>query len=200
MKDSASLYLERLKELMGSVSVTDASGVELSFEEGIERAAGMLKGLAAKGNKIMFCGNGASAAISSHMAADFSKNAGLRAMAFNDGALLTCLSNDLGYAHVFESAVGIYADADDCLFAISSSGASENVLNGARAAVDSGCAVITCSGFSSDNPLRRLGTLNFYVPGPLYGLVEVVHHAVCHCILHVIVDTDTTTPASEKRL
>jgi D-sedoheptulose 7-phosphate isomerase len=200
VKDSAALYLERLKEAVASVVVTDASGTTLSFEEGIAHAAAMLKELTGKGGKIMFCGNGASAAISSHMAADFSKNGGLRAMAFNDGALLTCLANDLGYDNVFENAVKIYADPGDCLFAISSSGESENVVRAVQAALARGCAAITCSGFSEGNRLRPMGTVDFYVPAPLYGLVEVVHHAICHCILHVIVDTDTSVPASEKRL
>jgi hypothetical protein len=51
----------------------------------------------------MFIGNGGSAAIASHMTADYSKNGGIRAVAFNDASLLTCLSNDFGYARVREA-------------------------------------------------------------------------------------------------
>jgi hypothetical protein len=52
----------------------------------------------------MFIGNGGSAAIASHMAIDFTKNGGMPAMCFNDGAALTCLGNDLGYEEVFAGA------------------------------------------------------------------------------------------------
>ena len=134
----------------------------------------------------MFIGNGASAAISSHIATDFLKNGRIRAIAFNDSTLLTCISNDIGYEHVFEKPIEMFADEGDVLFAISSSGRSENVLRGVRAARTRKCRVITLSGFDSDNPLFLLGDINFYVPAQSYGPVEIIHHSICHCILDVI--------------
>ena len=47
--------------------------------------------------KIMIIGNGGSAAIASHVAIDLWKNCGIRALAFNDSSLLTCISNDFSY-------------------------------------------------------------------------------------------------------
>ena len=49
------------------------------------------------GNKLIFVGNGGSAAIASHMATDYSKNGDIRSLALNDSSMLTCLGNDLGY-------------------------------------------------------------------------------------------------------
>jgi len=112
----------------------------------------------------MFIGNGASAAIGSHQALDYWKNGGMRAVTFNDLALLTAVSNDFSYAEVFEKPIEMFADAGDILLAISSSGRSENILRGADAARKQGCRVITFSGFRPDNPLRSRGELNFYVP------------------------------------
>ena len=135
--------------------------------------------------KIMFIGNGGSAGIASHLAIDFSKNAGLRAQAFNDAAALTCLGNDLGYENVFAEQIKSHAKLGDLLIAISSSGRSENILGAVKAARNRCCNVITLSGFGSRNRLRRMGDLNFYVPSHRYGLVEIAHLALCHAALDI---------------
>ena len=80
----------------------------------------------------------------------------------------------------------MYADKDDIVCAISSSGRSENILRGVRAAQNQGCQIISLSGFDPDNPLRAMGHMNFYVPVHSYGPVEVIHHSICHCILDAI--------------
>jgi len=140
----------------------------------------------AAGNKLIFVGNGGSAAISSHMATDYSKNGDVRAMALNDASMLSCLGNDLGYERVFAKQIELYARADDLVIAISSSGRSANILNGVKAARAAKCAVVTFSGFASDNPLRRLGDLNFYINSDRYGFVEIGHLTICHAILDFI--------------
>lgn len=135
------------------------------------------------GNKLMFIGNGGSAGITSHMAVDFSKNGSLRATAFNDGSMLTCLGNDLGYENVFAKQVEWQGREGDVLIAISSSGQSKNILNGVQAGRERGCRVITFSGFKDDNPLRESGDLNFYIRSGEYGFVELAHQALIHAIL-----------------
>ena len=138
--------------------------------------------------KLIFIGNGASASISSHMSTDYWKNGGIRAIAFNDSSLLTCISNDYGYKHVFEKPIEMFADTGDILIAISSSGKSENILNGVEAARLKNCHVITCSGFETNNPLRTLGDLNFFVPSKDYGPVEILHLSILHCIVDCIIE------------
>ena len=88
------------------------------------------------GSKIIFVGNGGSAGIASHLAIDFSKNGGLRALAFNDPAALTCLGNDLGYENVFAKQLDFHARPGDLLIAISSSGRSPNILGAVKMARD----------------------------------------------------------------
>ena len=138
--------------------------------------------------KLIFIGNGASASISSHMSTDYWKNGGIRAIAFNDSSLLTCISNDYGYKHVFEKPIEMFADTGDILIAISSSGKSENILNGVKAARVKNCHIITCSGFETNNPLRNLGDLNFFVPSKDYGPVEILHLSILHCIVDCIIE------------
>jgi D-sedoheptulose 7-phosphate isomerase len=131
-------------------------------------------------------GNGGSSAIASHMATDYSKNGDVRAMALNDSSMLTCLGNDLGYDRVFAKQIELYARPDDLVIAISSSGRSANILNAVKAARAAKCAVVTFSGFTADNPLRRLGDINFYVASDRYGFVEIGHLTICHAILDFI--------------
>lgn len=137
---------------------------------------------------VYFIGNGGSAAIASHMAADWLKNGGMAAQCFNDGALTTCLANDTGYENVFSIPLNRHAKPGDLLVAISSSGKSANITHATEIAIASYMKVITLSGFSPNNPLRKLGHVNFYVPSDKYGVVEVSHHAICHAILDAVID------------
>ena len=143
----------------------------------------MARGATEGGGTIFFIGNGGSAGIASHMAIDYSKNGGMRALAFNDGAYLTCLGNDLGFEQVFAKALDLHARKGICSIAISSSGRSANILNGVDIARERGCSVITFTGFGPDNPLRGRGDLNFYLASEDYGFVEVGHLALIHSIL-----------------
>lgn len=180
-------YYKTLSLLFDSIKVTDKEGNEIEFFHGIRNVCSLIRLKADSGGKLMFIGNGASAAISSHMATDCWKNGGIRAVAFNDGSLLTCISNDYGYKYVFEKPIEMFADNGDILIAISSSGKSENILKGVHTAKLKECNVITLSGFKDDNPLSVMGDYNFYVPSQEYGPVEIIHHSICHSILDSII-------------
>lgn len=182
----AEKFYRELEGFLRSVETSDGGGNALRFYDGIEMAARLIDEHTKRGAKLMFIGNGASQAISSHMAADFCKNGGIRSIAFTDPSLLTCISNDCGYAQLFQKSIALFADEGDVLIAISSSGRSENVLNGCSAAREKKCAVITLTGFQGDNPLRAMGDINFYVPAPNYGPVEIIHHSICQCIFEAV--------------
>lgn len=182
-------YYEKIKGLIDSVEVTDKGLKKKGFYDGVYEASELIQKQISLGRKLIFIGNGASATISSHQATDFWKNGGMRAIAFNDAALITCVSNDIGYKHVFEKSIEMFADVGDILVAISSSGQSENIIKGAEAAKNKNCEIITLSGFSHDNPLRSKGKINFYVPSNFYGHVEILHHSICHCVLEYIMES-----------
>lgn len=186
MQRTAKEFYDHLRQSMDSVRVTDRDAKTLDLFAGVDAAIQLILEQDRQRRRIMFIGNGASAAISSHMATDFTKAGGLRATAFNDASLLTCMGNDFGYEQVFQKPIEMLADEGDVLFAISSSGKSVNILNGVRAALEKPCKVITLSGFKDDNPLCTMGDLNFYVPSGDYGPVEVLHHSICHCILDML--------------
>lgn len=185
---SAPSFLSGLIEVLGRVEASDAGGAPLGVEWAFAAAVALLRDQAARHRKLIFIGNGGSASIASHQAVDYWKNGGLRAIAFNDSALLTCVANDFGFPHVFEKPVEMFADPGDILIAISSSGQSENILRGVGAARRQRCHVITLSGFKPDNALRFMGDLNFYAPSTSYGEVEITHLAICHAIVDRIIE------------
>jgi D-sedoheptulose 7-phosphate isomerase len=154
----------------------------------LEAAVKQFKATQKKGRKLIFVGNGGSAAIASHVAVDLTKTAGIRAINFNEADLLTCLSNDYGYEHWVEQALGFYADKGDLVILISSSGKSKNILLGAAKAKKMGLDIITFSGFKKDNPLRGMGSLNFWVNSKSYNFVEMAHHVWLLSIVDKIVE------------
>lgn len=137
--------------------------------------------------KIMIIGNGGSAGIAMHALQDYANIGGLKTLDFYGPALLTCMANDYGYENVFSKPIEMFAESGDRLFAISSSGKSPNILNACESALAKGCYIVTFSGFSPDNPLRKLGNLNFYVPSTHYGFVELAHQVLIHCILDLFI-------------
>ena len=189
LKESAENYYRHLSSLLGKIEATQKDGSSLDFFLATEFVGNLAMEQTSTGKKLIFIGNGASASISSHMATDYWKNGGMRAVAFNDAALLTCISNDCGYENVFGKPIEMFADEGDILIAISSSGNSENILNGVYAAKAKGLKIVTLSGFKSDNPLRSNGDINFFVPDSYYGPVEVVHLSIGHCILDAIIES-----------
>jgi len=178
-------YLESLHNVISQAEVTDSEQSSVDPVRAIEQTIGWLHEVRDARKKNIFIGNGGSAAIASHMAIDYSKNGRLPSLAFNDGAALTCMGNDLGYENVFAEQILLHAREGDLLFAISSSGASPNITTAVSQAKDVGCRVVTLSGFREDNPLRRCGELNWYVKSPEYGFVEIAHLVICHTILDI---------------
>lgn len=176
-------YLKNLIKCLQDIRITDKKHMALPLGRAVSAITDLILRRFRKGSKVMFIGNGGSASIASHISTDFLKNAKIPAIAFNDSSLITCLSNDLGYEYVFEKPIEMLAKKADILFSISSSGKSKNILNATKKAKARGCFVVTFSGFSKDNPLRKLGDINFYVPSASYGFVEIIHLAICHCIV-----------------
>jgi D-sedoheptulose 7-phosphate isomerase len=176
-------FFKELAKLASRTLVTDNRNRRISIAKAESVLLSKLRYCRIKGYKVMLIGNGGSAAIASHIAADLLKNSGIPTLTFYEGSLLTCISNDLGYKEVFAKPLGFLAKAGDILFVVSSSGMSENILRAVACARKKGCFVVSLSGFSKDNQLRRLGDLNFWCPSYCYGLVETAHLAICHSLV-----------------
>src|SRR5882724_10826251 len=113
-----------------------------------------------RGQHLFLAGNGASAMMASHFAADACKNAGLKGMAFNDAALLTATANDVAFEEVFSLPLRRLANSGDLLIAISSSGNSANIVRAVETARSTSMQVVTLTGMRADNRVRACGDLN----------------------------------------
>lgn len=141
----------------------------------------------AAGGKMILAGNGASAAIASHAAVDFTKTAGVRAVNFNEADLITCLANDYGYERWLEKALEFHADAADLVLLISSSGRSPNIVRAAEHSRSRGLQLVSLTGFASDNPVGRLADLNLWVDSHAYNVVEATHQIWLSSVCDLIV-------------
>ncbi len=182
-------YLQELTVGGRGLTVTNREGHALSTDDGFSAWVETTHQTHARGGSLYVIGNGGSAGIASHMAEDACKNAGLRALAFNDPAFLTAIANDEGFDCVFSTPLERHARPGDLLISISSSGNSPNVVKALEAAPRLGISVITLSGFDASNRSRAMGDLNFYWAQRRYGWVECGHQVVMHFWLDQYLNT-----------
>lgn len=142
----------------------------------LDEAVLMMESTRVRRGKVLIAGNGGSAAMASHVSVDLTKTAKLRAVNFNEADLITCFANDYGHENWISSALECYADTNDLVILISSSGKSMNIVNAAIKAKQMNLGLITFSGFSPDNPLRKMGDLNFWANSNIYNIIEMTHH------------------------
>lgn len=148
----------------------------------------IIKGAHKSNKKTLIFGNGGSAAIASHFSVDLTKNARVRCTNYNESDLLTCFSNDYGYDKWVEKAIEFYSDEDDILILISSSGSSKNMINAANYAKKNKIkTIITLTGNKEDNPLKKLGDINFWVDSSAYNHIENIHQIILLSLVDLII-------------
>lgn len=151
------------------------------WTDDIDRSLKQLKKLiietSERGKKVIIQGNGGSAAMASHFTVDLTKNAGVRAVNFNEPDLITCFANDRGYENWIVEALKFYADEGDLVILVSSSGRSSNIVSACRYCIERKHIVVTFTGMDPENPLKTVNSLglNFYVNSYAYNLIENVH-------------------------
>lgn len=182
-------YVTAVSVGLRDLTVTDQSGARLSHEDGFRQWVAFTHDVDQRRQHVYFIGNGASAGIAGHIAADACKNGGLRAQVFNDAPLLTATGNDVAFDQVFALPLTRFGRAGDLLVSISSSGRSPNIVRALECARAIGLHLVTLSGMAPDNPSRTSGDLNFYVPSDRYGWIECAHQVVLHYWLDQYVGT-----------
>lgn len=177
-------YVDKLIDTLHKVTIYDKSHTAFcSYTVGMQV---MIKALCAARERqgcVFFIGNGGSAAIASHMTADFMKNGGMRTCSLMEHSVLTCMGNDYGYEYVYAEQLKYLGREGDVLIAISSSGNSENILNAVRAARDKKMEVMSFTGFRPDNQLLLMGDYQIFVPSEKYGFVESIHNLMLQQIV-----------------
>jgi D-sedoheptulose 7-phosphate isomerase len=160
--------------------VTDRYENRISQEDGTTQCCEYLSHVQQHKGVVHCIGNGGSAAIAAHLHNDLAKAGGIRSQIYTSSPLLTAYCNDESYAVAYAQQLQLWVEPNDLLIAISSGGASENILRAVAVAQKAEATVITLSGFSPDNPLRQTGDTNFYLPASDYGIVEMGHSILCH--------------------
>ncbi len=161
-----------------------------SYGDGIKLLVDVFTEKKKAGAKVYFIGNGGSAAIASHMTADYMKNGGMNTVSLYDNAVTTCMGNDYGYGHVFSKPLSFLASDGDLLVAISSSGKSQNIINSIKVAEEKGVEVVSLTGFDDDNPAREMASVSVYVPSHKYGIVESIHNLILQEVVDLIMERD----------
>ena len=188
--------IENLNAVLLHLSVRDRAGKEVEPDSAFLSWKNLT--LRARENRktVYLIGNGASASMASHIAADLAKNARVRTEVFTDLSLITAVGNDLSYEDVFAEPLRIKMTEGDMLIAISSSGQSPNVIKAIQEATRLGGLVITLSAMKRNNTLQSQGILNFYVPAESYGMAETSHAAILHYWVDQMVATKTENTTS----
>lgn len=143
------------------------------------------------GGKVMFCGNGGSAADAQHLAAELSgryelNRAGIAGLALTtDTSALTAIANDFGYDRVFARQVEALGRPGDVLYAISTSGNSANVIAAVEAARKIGVKVIAVTGAAGGRMKADCDVL-LNVPADKAAHIQEMHIAVGHMICGLV--------------
>ena len=161
--------------------------------EKLEKCAEFVEKALSEGHKVLFCGNGGSAADSQHLAAEFvgrfqKERKGLPAIALTvDTSILTAVANDYGYDTVFARQVQALGKPGDVLIAISTSGNSKNILLAAEEAKAKG---ITCIGMTAEGggKMAEACDICLAVPTKVTARAQEIHilmgHILCELVDH----------------
>ncbi|WP_037363545.1 SIS domain-containing protein [Selenomonas ruminantium] len=183
-------YIQRLIEKLRATEFLQGCQTCSSYEDGVQLLVNAFTKYKQAGSQIFFIGNGGSAAIASHMTADFMKNGGMNTYSLYDNAVMTCMSNDYGYENIFSRPLAFWAKQGDLLVAISSSGNSSNIISAIDTVKEKKGFVITFTGFDSDNKAKQKGDINVYVPCNKYGIVESIHTIILQQVVDTILERD----------
>ena len=156
-----------------------------SLEIKIDEAASLMHETLTSDGKLMFCGNGGSAADSQHLAAEFvgryiNDRPPIAAIALStDTSALTCISNDYGYEHVFSRQVSSLGRAGDTLIGISTSGNSANVIRAVEAAKQKGVRTVALLG-RDGGALKDMVDVAIVVPSNVTAHIQEAHIFIGH--------------------
>ena len=143
------------------------------------------------GNKVLWFGNGGSAADAQHLAAEFSgrflrerRGYPSEALTVNTSAV-TAISNDFGYEQLFARMVEALAKPGDVVVGITTSGTSKNVVRGLEAAKRAGATTVAFSG-NGGGPVADVADLALIGPDGYSAIVQEVHITMGHIICDLV--------------
>ena len=170
-------YQKNLDYLNESLNIAN---FQLELVDKIIEVSNVCNKIIKNGGKILFCGNGGSAADSQHLAAEivvrFKDNRRpLPALALTtDTSVITSISNDFSFEEVFSKQLEAIGTERDILIAISTSGESKNILKALVKAKEIGMSTISMTGSSTKN-VEKLSDYLFSIPSEVTGVIQQSH-------------------------
>jgi D-sedoheptulose 7-phosphate isomerase len=143
------------------------------------------------GKKVLWCGNGGSAAEAQHMAAELSgrflrERPGLHSEALSvNSSTLTCIGNDYGYDRVFARQVEAFAQPGDVVIGMTTSGESRNVVLALEAARERGAVTIAFTG-NGGGAVSKIADLSLLGPHGYAAIVQEVHQVMAHIVCDLV--------------
>lgn len=174
-----------------SIKLLQTMSVDAELREAITRTVALSVDALKRGNKLLFAGNGGSAADAQHWAGELVSRfnfdrPGLAAIALTtDTSILTAIGNDYGYDYVFARQVEALGRNGDLLFAISTSGNSKNIVRAIQAARDAGVGVIGFTG-QDGGAMAELCDVCFRMPSGETPKVQEGHEFLGHLVCGLI--------------
>ena len=162
-----------------------------SYPSQISRAVDLLVDRLSKGNKLLVCGNGGSAADAMHICAELvgrflQERRALAAIALNtDPVILTAWSNDYSYESVFARQVEALAKPGDIVWGISTSGNSKNVLAALKTARELGASTMALTG-QGGGAIAEYADVLLAVPLSVTARIQEVHTVTYHIICEAV--------------
>lgn len=189
MADHLMSYMD--SEFDKSIKLLNAMSVDMELRQLTLRAVALSVDALKRGNKLLFAGNGGSAADAQHWAGELVSRfnfdrPGLAGIALTtDTSILTAIGNDYGYDYVFARQVEALGRRGDVLFAISTSGNSKNIVRAIHAARDSGIGVIGFTG-QAGGAMAELCDICLNMPTTETPKVQEGHEFLGHLICGLI--------------
>lgn len=161
------------------------------YREQVEAIADAIVTALRGGKKVLWCGNGGSAAEAQHMAAELSgrflrERPGLHSEALSvNSSTLTCIGNDYGYDRVFSRQVEAFAQPGDVVIGMTTSGSSRNVVLALEAARKRGAVTVAFTGNGGGNVAEH-ADLVLLGPDGYAAIVQEVHQVMAHIVCDLV--------------
>lgn len=161
------------------------------YREQIEAIVVVIVAALRVGKKVLWCGNGGSAAEAQHMAAELSgrflrERPGLASEALSvNTSSITAIGNDYGYDAIFERQVDAFAQPGDVVIALSTSGNSSNVVRALEAAKRKGAVAVAFTG-NGGGTLAAAADLVLLGPDGYSAIVQEVHQVMAHILCDLV--------------
>jgi len=179
------------KIIRSSISIKEKLSEDVENINKIAQVTDLLVDAFENGNKVLFCGNGGSAADAQHLAAEFSGRFYKDRKALPSEALhcntsfLTAVANDYGYEKIYSRIVQGVGKSGDVLIGISTSGNSENIINAFSTAKEMGITTISLTG-KHGGKMKLLSNVNINVDSHDTPRIQESHILIGHIICELV--------------